>query len=82
LSPQEALAGENQDDAIDGFAPAIVRATIEGRLPRGIGIAQLRDGPPGWSDQFKQLGLPPFLNRSLQSGTILGAHHRLLQRGV
>jgi hypothetical protein len=28
-------------------------------LPRGIGIAQLRDAPPVWSEQFKQLGLPP-----------------------
>jgi site-specific DNA recombinase len=36
------------------LAPAIVKAAIEGRLPRGIGIAQLRD----WSEQFKQLGLP------------------------
>jgi site-specific DNA recombinase len=28
------------------IAPAIVKAAIEGRLPRGIGIAQLRDAPP------------------------------------
>jgi site-specific DNA recombinase len=41
------------------LAPAIVKAAIEGRLPRGIGIAQLRDAPPIWSEQFKQLGLPP-----------------------
>jgi len=41
------------------IAPAIVKAAIEGRLPRGIGIAQLRDPPPAWSEQFKQLGLPP-----------------------
>jgi site-specific DNA recombinase len=41
------------------IAPAIVKAAIEGRLPRGIGIAQLRDVPPAWSEQFKQLGLPP-----------------------
>jgi site-specific DNA recombinase len=41
------------------LAPAIVKAAIEGRLPRGIGIAQLRDAPPTWSEQFKQLGLPP-----------------------
>jgi site-specific DNA recombinase len=41
------------------IAPAIVKAAIEGRLPRGIGIAQLRDAPPEWSKQFKQLGLPP-----------------------
>jgi site-specific DNA recombinase len=41
------------------LAPAIVKAAIEGRLPRGIGIAELRDAPPEWSQQFKQLGLPP-----------------------
>ena len=40
-------------------APAIVKAAIEGRLPRGIGVAQLRDAPPAWSKQFRQLGLPP-----------------------
>ena len=40
------------------LAPAIIKAAIEGRLPRGIGIAQLRDAPPAWSEQFKQLGLP------------------------
>jgi DNA invertase Pin-like site-specific DNA recombinase len=41
------------------IAPAIVKAAIEGRFPRGIGVAQLRDAPPEWSNQFKQLGLPP-----------------------
>ena len=41
------------------IAPAIVKAAIEGRLPRGIGIAQLRDAPPAWPEQLKQLGAPP-----------------------
>ena len=40
------------------LAPPLVRATIEGRLPRGIGIAELRDAPPAWSKQYMKLGLP------------------------
>ncbi len=40
------------------LAPPLVKAAIEGRLPRGIGIAQLRDAPPEWSKQYKKLGLP------------------------
>jgi hypothetical protein len=39
------------------LAPALVAAAIEGRLPRGIGIAQLRDPPAEWSQQFARLGL-------------------------
>ncbi|ACI92090.1 recombinase [Afipia carboxidovorans OM5] len=40
------------------LAPPLVKAAIEGRLPRGIGIAQLRDAPPEWSKQYVKLGLP------------------------
>jgi hypothetical protein len=36
----------------------LVKAAIEGRLPRGIGIAELRDAPPEWSKQYTKLGLP------------------------
>jgi hypothetical protein len=39
------------------LAPGLVKAAIEGRLPRGIGIAALRDAPAEWSLQFKRLGL-------------------------
>lgn len=39
------------------LAPDLVKAAIEGRLPRGIGIVQLRDAPPVWSQQYEQLGL-------------------------
>jgi site-specific DNA recombinase len=38
-------------------APALVRAALEGRLPRGIGVASLRDAPAQWSRQFEKLGL-------------------------
>jgi hypothetical protein len=34
------------------LAPPPVQAAIEGRLPRGIGITELRDLPPEWSKQY------------------------------
>jgi DNA invertase Pin-like site-specific DNA recombinase len=40
------------------LAPDLVKAAIEGRLPRGIGIARLRDAPVEWSRQHAMLGLP------------------------
>ena len=39
------------------IAPGLVKAAIEGRLPRGIGVAALRDAPAEWSLQFERLGL-------------------------
>ncbi len=41
------------------IAPALVKAASEGRLPRGIGVASLRDAPAEWSNQFERLGLTP-----------------------
>src|SRR6266511_2756710 len=40
------------------LAPDLVKAAIEGRLPRGIGVARLRDAPAEWSRQYRILGLP------------------------
>jgi hypothetical protein len=39
------------------LAPDLVKAGIEGRLPRGIGIARLCDLPASWSEQFQRLGI-------------------------
>jgi site-specific DNA recombinase len=39
------------------IAPGLVKAAVEGRLPRGIGVAALRDAPAEWSLQFARLGL-------------------------
>ncbi len=39
------------------LAPDLVKAAIEGRLPRGIGIVRLCDGPAEWSRQYRILGL-------------------------
>jgi site-specific DNA recombinase len=41
------------------LAPNLVKAAIEGRLPRGIGVERLRDPPTEWSRQFETLGLNP-----------------------
>jgi site-specific DNA recombinase len=39
------------------LAPNLVKAAIEGRLPRGIGVERLRDAPVEWSRQYGMLGL-------------------------
>ncbi len=41
------------------LAPNLVKAAVEGRLPRGIGIERLRDPPTEWGSQFEALGLNP-----------------------
>jgi site-specific DNA recombinase len=41
------------------LAPSLVKAAVEGHLPRGIGIERLRDPPTEWSRQFEALGLNP-----------------------
>ena len=41
------------------LAPTLVKAAVEGRLPRGIGVERLRDPPTEWSRQFEALGLSP-----------------------
>jgi site-specific DNA recombinase len=41
------------------LAPNLVKAAVEGRLPRGIGAERLRDPPAEWRRQFEALGLNP-----------------------
>jgi hypothetical protein len=41
------------------LAPDLVRAAVEGRLPRGIGVERLRDASAEWSQPFEALGLNP-----------------------
>ena len=41
------------------LAPNLVKAAVDGRLPRGIGVERLRDPPIEWSRQFEALGLNP-----------------------
>ena len=40
------------------LAPDLVRATISGRLPHGMGVARLADMSAEWSRQHQMLGLP------------------------
>jgi hypothetical protein len=41
------------------LAPNIVKAAVEGRLPRGFGLKRLVDLPIAWPDQWRALGLEP-----------------------
>jgi site-specific DNA recombinase len=41
------------------LAPKLVQAAVDGCLPRGVGIANLRDAPAAWSLQYAKLGLAP-----------------------
>ena len=42
------------------LAPDLVKAAMEGRLPRGMGIARLMDSPAEWSRQYQMLGLSAY----------------------
>ena len=39
------------------LTPEIVKAAVEGRLPRGFGLKRLVDLPMAWPDQWRALGL-------------------------
>jgi len=41
------------------LAPQLVKAAVEGRLPRGINIERLRDPHAEWNRQFQEIGLDP-----------------------
>jgi hypothetical protein len=38
------------------LAPNLVKAAVDGRLPRGVGVARLFDAPVAWSRQQQMLG--------------------------
>jgi site-specific DNA recombinase len=42
------------------LAPDIVKAAVDGRLPRGYGLKRLVDLPMSWPDQWRALGLEGF----------------------
>jgi DNA invertase Pin-like site-specific DNA recombinase len=39
------------------LSPTLVIAAVDGTLPRGVGVARLRDAPTEWSKQHAMLGL-------------------------
>jgi hypothetical protein len=45
------------------LAPDLVRAAIDGRLPRGFNRTRLVDLPMLWSEQWRVLGLEPPVTR-------------------
>jgi site-specific DNA recombinase len=60
LSPiREKRSNLNMTISLAFLAPNLVKAAVEGRLPRGIGIERLRDPPTEWGRQFDALGLNP-----------------------
>jgi hypothetical protein len=54
-----ALRQVNMTISLAFLAPNLVKAAVEGRLPRRIGVERLRDPPTEWSRQFDALGLNP-----------------------
>jgi site-specific DNA recombinase len=51
------------------IAPTLVQAAVDGRLPRGVGVASLRDFPAAWSRQYDRLGLSPSGLKTGRAGT-------------
>ena len=49
----------NMTSSLAFLSPTLVKAAVEGRLLRGIGVEPLRELPPEWERQLKTLGLNP-----------------------
>jgi site-specific DNA recombinase len=43
------------------LAPHLVKAIVDRRLPRGIGLTRMMDLPADWAEQRRALGLHPNL---------------------
>jgi site-specific DNA recombinase len=59
LREQCSVRHVNMTISLAFLAPGLVRAAVEGRLPRGINVERLRDSPAEWNRQFEALGLNP-----------------------
>ena len=59
IAKREGCSGRkvNMTISLAFLAPDLVKAAIEGRLPRGMGVARLCDMPAEWSRQRQILGL-------------------------
>ena len=57
IAKRERVQRTSSQHTLAFLAPALVKAAIEGRLPRGIGVTRLRDAPVEWSRQQAMLGL-------------------------
>ena len=58
------------------LAPDLVKAAIEGRLPRGLGVARLCDSPAEWSRQYQDIRP----SKPLAAASFTNARRRTLQR--
>jgi site-specific DNA recombinase len=58
IAPREACSKRHVSMTISlaFLAPSLVKAAVDGRLPRGIGVARLFDAPVAWSRQQPMLG--------------------------
>lgn len=63
------------------LAPQLVKAAVEGRLPRGINIERLRDPDANWSRQFQDLGLDPNSESCIPVGALFPARSNRGNRG-
>ena len=54
------------------LCPALVKAAIDGRLPRGLGVKRLMDLQMAWPDQWSALGLPRSRRRRPAKGLVIG----------
>jgi hypothetical protein len=58
------------------LVPSLVKAAVDGRLPRGIGVARLFDAPVAWPRQQQMLGFAHWSASEKQ--LIRYPHNRLL----
>ncbi len=75
-----AIRQVNRTVTLAFLAPRLIEAAVEGRLPRGIGVASLRDLPLEWSDQYQRLGLS--LQDSALARTKIGQRLNRVLRGI
>jgi hypothetical protein len=53
------IRAANRTITLAFIAPTLVQAAVDGRLPRGIGVATVHDFPAEWTRQYERLGLAP-----------------------
>jgi hypothetical protein len=61
----------NMTISLTFLAPSLVKAAVEGRLPRGIGLARLIDAPIEWDQQHRMLGLA---SQAIVGDTVIGRY--------
>jgi len=57
LREQCSLRQVNLTISLAFLSPTLVKAAVDGHLPRGVGISTIRDLPELWTAQHRSLGL-------------------------